>query len=126
MWFINSEPVKFQMNPLQMERMENKEVDKMVEKNCELELYRLIMEGASGGFPYVSEFDWINECQFVVWVDYLWIKAFMDKLIGIFGDGIFEDCHHFHAIMQSHAICIDLTDLLDGFVDIEEVFPKED
>ncbi len=98
----------------------------MAKKNCELELYKLIMEGASCGFPYVSEFGWIDEYRFVVWIDYLWIKEFMDKIVEIFEDGIFEDCRHFHATMQSHAICIDLMDLLDGFVDIEEVFPKED
>ena len=98
----------------------------MAKKNCELELYKLIMEGANCGFPYVSEFGWIDEYRFVVWIDYLWIKEFMDKIVEIFEDGIFEDCRHFHATMQSHAICIDLMDLLDGFVDIEEVFPKED
>lgn len=96
----------------------------MAKKNCELELYKLIMEGASCGFPYVSEFGWINDVQFVVWVDYRCIKEFMDRLIEIFEDGIFEDCH-FHAAMRSHAICIDLMDLLDDSVDIEEVFPKE-
>lgn len=96
----------------------------MAKKNCELELYKLIMEGASCGFPYVFEFGWINDVQFVVWVDYRCIKEFMDRLIEIFEDGIFEDCH-FHAAMRSHAICIDLMDLLDDSVDIEEVFPKE-
>lgn len=109
-----------------MQLFGEKGVEGMAKKNCELELYKLIMEGDNCGFPYVSEFGWINECQFVVWVDYFWVKEFMDKLIEIFGDGIFEDCRHFHAIMQSHAICIDLMDLLDGFVDIEEVFPKEE
>ncbi len=113
-------------NKLILNENEEKGVKRMAEKNCELELYKLIMEGANCGFPYVSEFGWINDVQFIVWVDYLWIKEFMDKIIEIFGDGIFEDCRHFHAIMQSHAICIDLMDLLDGFVDIEEVFPKED
>lgn len=108
-----------------MQLFGEKGVENMTEKNYELELYKLIMEGANCGSPYVSEFSWVNDVQFVVWVDYLWIKEFMDKLIEIFGDGIFEDCH-FHAAMRSHAICIDLMDLLNDSVDIEEVFPKED
>lgn len=124
-WFINSEPVEFQMNPLRMEKMKNKGDEKMAEKNCELELYKLIMEGASCGFPYVSEFGWVNDTQFLIWVDYLWLKEFIDKMIEIFGDAIFND-GNFNAIMLSRTVCIDLADVLDEFVDIEEVFPKED
>ena len=40
---------------------EKKHCKPMAKKNCELELYKLIMEGASCGFPYVSEFDWVND-----------------------------------------------------------------
>lgn len=98
--------------------------EKMKEKNCELELYKLIMEGSSCGFPYVSEFGWVNDTQFFVWVDYLCLKEFIDKLVEIFEDGIFEDAS-FNAVMLAHTVCIDLADVLGDYIDIEEVFVKE-
>lgn len=48
----------------------------------------------------------------------------MDKMREIFGYGIF-DAGNFNANIQSDTVCIDLADVLDAYVDIEEVFPKD-
>lgn len=93
-------------------------------KNYGLELYKLIMESNSCGFPYVDEFGWINTGEFCVWVNYLWLNDFMSDLKKIFGNGIFDD-GGFDANMQEDGICIDLCEALGGYLDIEEVFPKE-
>lgn len=47
----------------------------------------------------------------------------MEKLYKIFGYGIFDE-GNFNVNVKSDSVCIDLNDVLDGYVDIEEVFPK--
>ncbi len=96
----------------------------MSKKNCELELYKLIMSTDDSEDSCVSEMGWVSDTEFLVWVDWLWFKEFMDKITEIFGYGIFDD-ENFNANIQADTICIDLTDVLDGYVDIEEVFPKD-
>ena len=98
----------------------------MSNKNYELELYKLIATPKEDDldFSYVSEFGWVNDKEFLVWVSFVWFKEFMDKLTEIFGYGMFDD-GNFNANIQSDTVCIDLNDVLDGYVDIEEVFSKE-
>lgn len=96
----------------------------MSEKNYSLELYKIIKEGGSYGNPYVSEFGWISSGEFCVWVDYYCLNDFMEKLKEIFGYGMFDD-GGFDANMQIDGVCIVLNDVLNGYVDIEEVFPKD-
>lgn len=98
----------------------------MANKNYGLELYKLIMtpDEEDLDFSYVSEFGWVGDTEFLVWVDWNWFKEFMDKITEIFGYGIFDD-GNFNANIQPDSVCIDLKDVLEGYVDIEEVFPKD-
>lgn len=98
----------------------------MSDKNYELELYKLIMTPKEEhlDFSYVSEFGWVNDKEFLVWVSFIWFKEFMDKLTEIFGYGIFDD-RNFNANIQHDTVCIVLNDVLDGYVDVEEAFPKD-
>jgi len=75
-------------------------------------------------FSYVSEFGWVNNEEFLVWVDFNWIKNFIEKLTKIFGYGIFDD-GNFNANIQSDTVCIVLNEVLEGCIDVEEVFPKD-
>lgn len=98
----------------------------MSDKNYGLELYKLIMtpDEEDLDFSYVSEFGWVNNEEFLVWVSFDWIKDFIERLTEIFGYGIFDD-GNFNANIQSDTVCIVLNEVLDGYVDIEEVFPKD-
>lgn len=97
-----------------------------MDKNCELELYKLIMtpDESHLDFSYISEFGWINDKEFCVWVGYIWLDHFMNGLKEIFGNGLFED-GGFNGNMREDCVCIDLCSALDGCLDIEDVFPKE-
>lgn len=97
--------------------------------NYGLELYKLIVtpDEIDFGFSYVSEFGWINDNEFCIWVNYCSLNEFMDRLIDIFGYGMFDD-GGFNGNMQSDCACIDLCEALEGYMDIEEieeVFPKD-
>ena len=98
----------------------------MSRKNYELELYKLIMrpDEEDEDVSYVSEFGWIDDKRFCVWVDYLWMKEFIDRLTDIFGNGLFDD-GSFDANVQSDCLCIDLCEALGYYVNIEDLFPKE-
>lgn len=91
----------------------------MASKNYGLELYKLITST-----NYVSEFGWVSDTEFFVWVNNIWFSEFVCGMIDIFGYGIFDD-ENFNANIQSDCVCIDLTDVLDGLVDIEGVFLKD-
>ena len=93
--------------------------------NEELELYKLIIrpDEEDDDFTYVDEFGWVKE-HFYVWINYWNIKDFIEKLFDIFGYGICDD-GGFDANMQSDCICIDLEDVLGGYIDLEDVFPKD-
>ena len=95
-------------------------------KNYELEIYKLIItpDEEDLDVSYVSESGWVSDTEFLVWVDYIWFKEFMDGIIEIFGYGIFDESN-FNANIQSDSVCIDLRNVLAGYVDIEEVFPKD-
>lgn len=72
---------------------------------------------------YVSEFGWINDKKFIVWVNYVWVQDFMNALAEIFGKEIFDD-GGFDANMQSDGIAFDLCEAV-GDLDVEAVFPKD-
>lgn len=93
--------------------------------NKELELYKLIMtpDLDDEDFSYVSEMRWEND-MFLVWIPYGLLEGFMENMINIFGYGLFDD-GAFDANMQSDGVCIDLAEVLGGFLDIETVFPKD-
>lgn len=89
-----------------------------------LELYKLCCtDDNEYDSCMVSELGWIDDHQFCVWIDYLWVMEFVQKLKEILGEGIFDD-GGFDANMQSNCICIDLCEIIDTD-DLEEIFPKE-
>lgn len=92
----------------------------------ELKLFKLITmpDPEDSDVSYVSEYGWIDDKSFCVWVDYMWVDDFMRELKNIFGYGVFDD-GAFNANMQSDGICIDLCEALGGYLNIEDVFPKE-
>lgn len=83
--------------------------------NMEFELYKLIMS------PIVDELGWINDKEFYVWISYIWISEFLVELKDIFG----FDNEEATVNMQHDYICIELNELLGGYVEIEDVFPKD-
>lgn len=89
----------------------------MAKKNYELETYKLVNEGT-----LVSEAGWINQKQYCIWVDYINAYDFIRRATEIFGSGIFDD-GGFGANMQSDCLCIDLCEMLDGYLDMNDVFP---
>lgn len=50
--------------------------------NKELALYKLIMipDEPNEDIQYVEEIGWINDEQFCVWVNYTWLKNFINGL----------------------------------------------
>lgn len=83
--------------------------------NMELELYKLIMS------PIVDELGWINDKEFCVWIPYIWISEFLVELKDIFG----FDNEEVTINMQHDYICIELNELFGSYVEIEDVFPKD-
>lgn len=95
----------------------------MSNKNYELELYKLIITPCETTF--ISEFGWVSDTEFYIWVDFIWFKEFMDGVIEIFGYGIFDDAN-FNANIQLDSVCIDATKVFSGYgIDFERVFPKD-
>lgn len=93
--------------------------------NYELELYKLCYtDDNEYGICIVDELGWISDNEFCVWVSYLYLKEFMNKLKELFGYGIFDD-GGFDANIQTDCVCIDLCEAIGNFIDIEEVFPKD-
>lgn len=93
--------------------------------NYELELYKLCYtDDNEYGICIVDELGWISDNEFCVWVSYLYLKEFMNKLKELFGYGIFDD-GGFDANIQADCVCIDLCEAIGNFIDIEEVFPKD-
>lgn len=93
----------------------------MKDKNYELELYKLITDEEDG---FINEFGWVSNTEFLVWIYYFHLDGFIEKAIKIFGDGMFDDSG-FDANIQADGVCIDLCKMLDGYLDLEAVFPKE-
>lgn len=91
----------------------------------ELQLFKLITnpDEQDEDFSYIDEFGWVND-EFYIWINYWHLGKFINKLREIFGYGIFDD-GGFDGNIQEYGVCINLVDALDGYVDLEEVFPKD-
>lgn len=97
-----------------------------MDKNYELEIYKLIMnpDEDDSAISYVDEFGWINDCEFIVWINIVWFHEFIKQLREIFDETIFDE-GGFEATIGPGYVCIDLVDILSGYdIDFEEVFPK--
>lgn len=91
----------------------------MGEINQELELYKLVKAD-------VSEFGWVNDDKFLVWLYHFQLDNFIKDIIKIFDDGMFDE-DSFEAHIQRDYITIDLACLLSGEdIELERVFPKEE
>ncbi len=57
----------------------------------EIQLYKLIMnpDDRHPDISYVTEFGWVNDKQFCIWIDYVWGEDFIKQIIEIFGHNIF-------------------------------------
>lgn len=93
--------------------------------NENLELYKLCRtDDNEYNSVLVEELGWVNDEEFCVWVPYLYLREFMEQLKKIFGSSIFDD-GGFNANMQEEGACIDLSDAVGCFANIEDVFSKE-
>lgn len=71
---------------------------------------------------YVDESRWVDDDTYYVWVSYLWIGEFIEKLVRIVG-GVFDE-DGITGIVQEDGIVINLCDIC-GKKAVEEMFPKE-
>ena len=89
-----------------------------MQKNYELELYKLIIS-------WVDEFGWICGEEFCVWVNLLFFKDFMERFKEIFGSEVFDE-GGIHAKIQEDCVCFALEDIMEWYgVELENVFPKD-
>ena len=88
-------------------------------RHYELELYKLINEEG-----LISEFGWCSDGSCLMWINYRDLDEFMSKAIEIFGYGMFDDSG-LNANVQGEGVCIDLCEMVGGYMDVGEVFPKE-
>lgn len=95
-------------------------------RNYELELYKLIIrpDEEDGDFSYISELGWVNDTQFCVWVNYLVLDEFIERLKNLLGNGIFDD-GGFNGNLQTDCVCIDLCKIVNCDMRVEYVFPKD-
>lgn len=84
----------------------------------ELKLYKLINSSL------VDDFHWDGDC-FIVFISYYNAYEFMQELNNMFGYGIHDD-GGIPAVLKDTYLGFDLTYALEGYVDLEEVFSKED
>ena len=90
----------------------------------ELSLYKLVLEEDEDSWSCVSEYGWVNNDDFIVWIYHFNVENFIDELYKIFGYGLFDD-GGFKANVQRDYMCFDLCEILDGYIDLEDVFPKD-
>ena len=98
-----------------------------MEKNYELELYKLIIipDEEDRDILYVNEFGWINNNEFCIWVNISIIDDFIEKLKDIFGYSFFDD-GGIEASIGCDDICINLTEACGIYdVNLEQIFPKD-
>ena len=97
-----------------------------MDKNYELELYKLIMypDEEDTDISYVDEFGWVSDTEFFVWINLIWFKEFVDRLNNIFGYSLFDE-GGIESRIGSNYVCIDLEDFVGDYgIDLEKVFPK--
>lgn len=91
------------------------------------ELYQLCATKKNPtGYCLVDELGWINETDFCIWVNYLWLWEFLGVFKEIFGNGVYDD-GGFSVQMQEDHLCINLSEALDGYLskeDLEHIFPR--
>jgi len=92
----------------------------------ELELFKLLVRPKPNDVTihYVCDFAWVDE-KFLVWVYYDWLNEFIDGLVDIFGEGIFNN-GGFDGNFQKDCVCIDLCPAIGEAVNLEEIFPKSE
>ena len=93
----------------------------------EIQLYKLIMnpDDRHPDVSYVTEFRWVNDKQFCIWIDYVWVEDFIKGMIEIFGHDIFV-AGEIYVNLQPNCLCIDLCEVFEyGDINIEELFPKD-
>lgn len=75
----------------------------------------------------VSEYGWVNNDEFLIWVNYYNIEYFLTEIADIFGFGLFDD-ESFKGTFAYDSICINLEEMLGGYLDceLEEIFSKEE
>ena len=92
-----------------------------------LKLYKLCAtKENSTGYCLVDELGWINETDFCIWVNYLWLWEFLGYFKEIFGSGVYDD-GGFPVQMQEDHICINLSKALESYLskeDLEWIFPR--
>lgn len=95
-----------------------------MDKNYELEIYRLIKDVDLDGMSCVNEFGWVSDTEFCVWIHYLLFDEFWQNIKAIFGYGFCDD--GIDAVLLEDDICITLSDITDAYdVDLEKIFPKD-
>ena len=87
--------------------------------NYELELYKIITENKH----MIDEFGWESDTEFYILGPYYQLSDFMEKMINVFGYGMFDD-GSFNANMRHNCVCIDLCEMVGDYVDVEDVFSK--
>ena len=85
----------------------------------ENELTKLIIES-----DYVECYKCVDD-MFLIWVRHLWWDNFIDELSRIFGTSLFDE-GGFDAKIQEDFICIDLAEILENYLNIEEVFLNDE
>lgn len=94
----------------------------------ELELYKLLMtEDNEHETALAQEIRWAHTPEgdkLLVWINIIWIKEFIESLVKIFGNGIFDD-GSFDGNFQEDCVCIDLEYAVGNCVDLEKIFPKD-
>ena len=83
------------------------------------ELTKLIIES-----DYVECYKWVDD-MFLIWVRHIWWDNFIDELGQMFGNSLFDE-GGFDAKIQEDYICLDLVDILGGYINIKEVFPYDE
>lgn len=90
----------------------------------ELRIYKLIATDENYGMNLPSEFGWVSERTFIVWVPYAYIQLFSEALINIFSYDYYMENGGVNTKMQERGMAIDLTSII--FRDeLEDVFPRD-
>lgn len=91
----------------------------------ELKLYKLIESKPENEWSCVSEYGWVSDDEFAVFVYHFNVGDFIKGLGDIFGLGLFDD-GGFKATVKDTYMCFDLCEILESYVDMEEIFPKDE
>ena len=92
----------------------------------ELKLYKLLVtEDNEYGQALADEIRWVSEDELLIWVPYMWIEEFMEQLVNIFGNYIFDD-GGFDGNFQDGCVCIDLKQAIGWCTtNLKEIFPPD-